>query len=44
MWSDWVATQNIARFQQLLESETNEGGYKILAILLSDEFRKFKNL
>jgi hypothetical protein len=40
--ADWVATQNIARFQELLRTETDKGRCKILERLLADEFVKFK--
>ena len=40
--ADWVATQNIVRFQELLKRETDDGRYKILALLLANEFEKFK--
>jgi len=42
--ADWVITQNIARFQERLSAETDEGKYKILAQLLADEFRKFEKM
>jgi hypothetical protein len=42
LWADWVATQNIVRFQELLKRETDDGRYKILALLLANEFEKFK--
>ena len=42
--ADWVVTQNIARFQERLNAETDEGKYKILALLLADEFRKFEKM
>jgi hypothetical protein len=40
--TDWVDTQNIVRFQERLNAATEDGRYKILAQLLTDEFRKFK--
>jgi len=42
--ADWVVTQNIARFQERLNAETDRGKYKILALLLADEFRKFEKM
>jgi hypothetical protein len=39
----WIATKNIAEFQELLNGERDEGRYRILSQLLSDEFEKFKN-
>ena len=42
LWAEWVTTQNIGRFQELLKAETDEGKLKILTILLADEFDKFK--
>jgi hypothetical protein len=42
LWAEWVATQNIGRFQDLLKHETDEGRYRILEVLLADEFEKFK--
>ena len=38
----WVAAQNIDRFQDLLDAETEDGKYKILARLLSLELEKMK--
>jgi hypothetical protein len=35
---DWIVTQNIVRFQELLKRETNEGRYRILANLLAGAF------
>ena len=40
--ADWTATKNIVRFQELLNDETDDGRYEILAQLLADEFEKFK--
>ena len=40
--ADWIATKNIVGFQELLNGEIDEGRYKILSQLLSDEFEKFK--
>ena len=42
MHADWTATKNIVRFQELLNGETDEGRYRILSQLLSDEFETFK--
>lgn len=42
MQADWTATKNIAGFQGLLNGETDDGRYKILSQLLSDEFGKFE--
>jgi hypothetical protein len=39
--ADWVTTQNIVRFQEMLKDETDEGRYKVLEVLLQDQFRKF---
>ena len=36
LWADWVATQNINRFQDLLKDETEEDRYRILEMLLAD--------
>ena len=41
MQADWFATKNIVRFQELLNGETDDGKYRILAQLLADEFEKF---
>jgi len=41
-WADWVATQSIDHFQERLNAETEDGKYKILALLLSDELEKLK--
>ena len=38
----WIATENIVRFQDLLNGETDDGRYRVLAQLLADEFEKFK--
>ena len=40
--ADWTATKNIVRFQELLNGETDDGRYEILAQLLADEFEKFE--
>jgi hypothetical protein len=42
MQTDWTATKNIVRFQELLNSETDDGRYRILSQLLVEEFGKFK--
>jgi hypothetical protein len=42
MQADWTATKNIVGFQEMLNGETDDGRYKILSQLLSDEFGKFK--
>lgn len=42
MQADWTATKNIVGFQELLNGETDDGRYRILSQLLSDEFGKFK--
>ena len=42
MQGDLSAIKNIAGFQELLNSETDDGRYKILSQLLSDEFGKLK--
>lgn len=39
--ADWITTQNIARFQDMLKDETDEGRHRILEGLLKDQFRKF---
>jgi hypothetical protein len=39
--ADWITTQNIARFQEMLKGETDEGRHRILEGLLRDQFRKF---
>jgi hypothetical protein len=39
--ADWITTQNIARFQDMLKGETDEGRHRILEGLLKDQFRKF---
>jgi hypothetical protein len=40
--ADWTATKNIVRFQELLNGETDDGRYEILAQLLANEFKKLK--
>ena len=42
MWADWMSTQNIVGFQELLKSETEDRKYKLLETLLAAEFAKFK--
>jgi len=39
----WVATSNIARFQNALDSETDMFRYNILVALLEIEFSKLKS-
>jgi len=38
----WVASQNIVRFQSLLNAETEDGKYNLLAQLLSHELTQPK--
>jgi hypothetical protein len=40
--ADWIVAQNIARFQEKFNAETDDGRFKILALLLADEFSKFE--
>jgi hypothetical protein len=40
----WVASQDIARFQSLLNAETDDGKYILLAQLLSHELEQLKKL
>ena len=40
--ADWIATKNIVQFQELLNGETDDGRYEILAQLLANEFEKLK--
>ena len=40
LYADWIATQNIARFQILLKGEADESRYRILTKLIADEFGK----
>jgi hypothetical protein len=40
--ADWAAPQDSVRFQEKLNTETDDGRYKILRELLADEFGKFK--
>jgi len=42
LWADWVATQDMGNFQERLNAETEDGKYKILAQLLSNELYKIK--
>jgi len=42
VWSDWVGTQGVDHFQERLNAETEDGRYKILALLLSSELEKLK--
>jgi len=39
-----AAIQDIFRFQEKLNAETDDGRYQILAQLLADEFREFKKI
>lgn len=41
LWADWVATQNIARYQDLLKHEKDQRRYKLLEGLIADEHQKF---
>jgi hypothetical protein len=43
-YAAWVANQNIVRFQQLLNTETEDGKRKILAKLLSHEMGKIRDV
>jgi hypothetical protein len=38
----WAVAQNMGRFQELLNEETEDGKYKILAQLLSHEMEQLK--
>jgi len=38
----WIAASNIARFQRELDSETDGLRYKILTVLLANEYEKFE--
>lgn len=38
----WVAAQDIGRFQELLNAETDDGKYRILAQLLSYEMEQLQ--
>lgn len=38
----WVAAQDIGRFQELLNAETDDGKYRILAQLLSHEMEQLQ--
>jgi hypothetical protein len=38
----WVAAENIGRFRELLDAETEDGKFKILAQLLSYELEQLK--
>lgn len=40
VWANWVARQDIGHFQEMLDAETEDGKYKILAQLLSNELGK----
>jgi len=42
VWADWVVTQDIGHFQELLNAETEDGQYKILAHLLAHEMEQLK--
>lgn len=38
----WVASKDIGRFQKLLDTETEDGKYKLLAQLLSHDLEQMK--
>jgi hypothetical protein len=40
--ADWIVAQNIARFHERFNAETDDGRFEILAALLADEFTKFE--
>ena len=40
----WVASQDIGSFQQLLNTETEDGKYRLLAQLLSHELDQLKKV
>jgi hypothetical protein len=37
-WRDWLDTQNMVRFLDMLNAETEDGKYEILTQLLANEF------
>ena len=37
-WRDWLDTQNMVRFLDMLNAETEDGRYEILTQLLANEF------
>jgi hypothetical protein len=42
LWADWMATQDIGRFSEILNAQTEDSKYKILAQLLSNKLEKLK--
>lgn len=42
IWADWVATQTVDHFQETLSAATEDGKYKILGRLLSNELYKIR--
>jgi hypothetical protein len=42
LYAKWMAAENIGRFRELLDAETEDGKFKILAQLLSYELEQLK--
>jgi hypothetical protein len=42
IWADWLAKQSSGNFQEMLNAQTEDGQYQILAKLLSREPQKSK--
>jgi hypothetical protein len=41
-WADWLALQRGGNFQEMLNAQTEDGKYRILAQLLSKELGQLK--
>jgi hypothetical protein len=42
VWAAWLSKQNGGNFQEMLNAQTEDGKYQILAKLLSDEVEQIK--
>jgi len=42
IWAEWVAKQRGGNFQEMLNAQTEDGKYQILAQLLSKELAQYK--
>jgi hypothetical protein len=44
IWADWVATQSSGNFQEMLNAQTEDAKYQILAQLLCEELGKMRSV
>jgi hypothetical protein len=42
LWANWMAMQNVCDFPEMLDAQTEDHKYKILAQLLSFELEKLR--